>query len=413
MSNEISTLTGKRGRDLSGIGSRLALFSVILTLAAFAISANAMPPVLTTVAGEFRVSINSFGYLFSLQFFIFMTASFAGGFFIEKTGIKPGVLVSFGLAGLSLSFFLAPLISGFWMLMIWISFLGFCGGLVETFASVLTSAYDKPGSGRMLSLSQVFYCIGAIAAPQIVALLFGKQISWKSIFMIFGFLELIMTAVFIIFSFDDIKGRDPVIEKEIRGEAEGKSTSLFSSRFFLLLAFSVFIYVLIESFLVFWLPAYFETYYHLSPALSAWRMSFYWYGLLAGRMIMTFIPDKVSLKHILFISAAGMLICSFLLIFRWSSPIVILLVILTGFSAGPIWSALVALAGNTGGSPRFVAGVIGAGSLGASAGPLLSAFIIKRWGFSLYFPALFAGVIILSVLIIFTEFRIRKQELCK
>lgn len=398
-------------RTLSGTGSRLTLFSLILTLAAFAMSVNALPPVLTSVAADFRVQADSFGYLFSLQFFVFMIASFTGGTVIEKTGIKPGLLVVLGLTGLSISFFIAPLISGFRGLVFWFLFLGFCGGLVETFSSVLTAAYDRPGSGRMLNLSQVFYCIGAIAAPQIVALLFGKQMSWKVIFIFFGFFEIFITAFFIVFSIDDIKGHSSVSEKGIPDQKEREKISMFKSPLFLLLGFSIFFYVLIESFLVFWLPSYFEKFYFLTPARAAWRLSFFWYGLVAGRIIMIFIPERYSLWRILLVSSTGMLVCSFLLSFPWNPITVILMIIMIGFFAGPVWSAFVAIGRNTNRSAMFISGVIGAGSLGASIGPLVSSFVIRTGGFGLFFPVLFSGILILTAFIIFTEVKIRKQEI--
>jgi len=72
-------------------------------------SVNAVPPLVTSIAGDFGFLMSTFGYLFSLQFLVFMIASFTGGVLLEKTGVKPGLLVAIGAGSLGVS--LGPLLS--------------------------------------------------------------------------------------------------------------------------------------------------------------------------------------------------------------------------------------------------------------------------------------------------------------
>lgn len=403
------TNTGSE-RKLSGLVPLLTFFSAILTLTAFAMSVNAIPPVITSVVDDFGISTGAFGYLFSVQFFVFMAASFAGGAFLKKTGTKPGALVAFGLAGLSILYFIMPLLSNFMELMIWILLLGFSGGLVETFATVLVSGYDSQGSGRFLSFSQIFYCVGAIAAPRIVAYLFDKHFPWESIFTLFGFLELFLALFFVIFSINDILGlSDP---SEDSGKMDSRKSVLFiTDPAFILLGLSIFVYVLGESFMVFWFPVYLENYYSFSPANAARGISFYWIGLIVGRAAAAVIPVRFSLWRLLFISAAGMLVFAAALSFRWSKPNLVLMTLLIGLFSGPVWATIVSLGSHTSGEPQFVAGVIGVGSLGASIGPLVSSAIIKYGGFRFFFPSFSAGMVILLFLIYFSKNQIDKEEI--
>jgi len=63
----IAELTGKNPtmRDET---SRLPLIGVLLTLSAFALSANAIPPLITTIADALHARYQAFGYVISLQY---------------------------------------------------------------------------------------------------------------------------------------------------------------------------------------------------------------------------------------------------------------------------------------------------------------------------------------------------------
>jgi len=386
----------------------LSFFSAVTTLAAFAMSVNTVPPLVTSITGDFGFPINIFGYLFSLQFLVFMIASFAGGVLLEKTGMKPGLLVAVGLIGLSISFFIMPFLSTFPALLAWVVFLGFSGGLVETFASVIISGYDAPGSGRLLNLSQVFYCAGAITAPRIVAFLLDKQVPWRSIFLLFAVLESVLAIFFIILSFQNVWGHTDTVKNG--GKDTGMAAkSLFSDHVFIFLSLAILIYVLSESFLVFWLPAYLEFHYSFTPAAAARGVSYYWTGLIIGRIITVFFPDRIPLWLILSVSSAGMLGSALVLSFRWDPAVLIFLIILIGVFSGPIWATLVSVGKHAGRSSLFIAGVIGAGSLGASLGPLLSSAVIRTGGFQAFFPVLSAGIVLLIVFIVFSKRTVEKK----
>ncbi len=390
--------------SLHRVGALISLGSIIMTLAAFAVSVNSVPPVVTTVVKDFGITVNSFGYLFTLQFFVFMIASFAGGALIERTGIKPGLLVATGLAGLSVSFFILPLMSSFRGLLLWIVLLGFSGGLVEAFASLLVSTYDKPGSGRILSLSQVFYCLGAVAAPRIVAHFFDARVDWKRIFTFFGFMEIGMFLVFILLAGKTIWGREP----KSKGKQRGKH--LVKDKAFVFLGLSIFFYVTGESFILFWYPAFLEGYYSFSPAQAARGISYYWIGLLSGRIIVTLFPHRLSLWKILVFSSFGMFICALVLSFRWNIPFLVFTTVMIGLFSGPVWATIISIGDHSSGNDQIVSGIIGFGSLGASLGPLASALVIKYAGFGLFFPALSAVILVLIILIIYSNLKINAEE---
>ena len=58
---------------------RTVIFAVMLTLAAYAISASVVPPLASTIAAEIEVATESFGYAFALQFSMFALGCLLGG----------------------------------------------------------------------------------------------------------------------------------------------------------------------------------------------------------------------------------------------------------------------------------------------------------------------------------------------
>ena len=78
-------------------GMSVVLFSLFFTLSAFAISANAVPPLISTLAGGFGIGAADFGFFITLQFVSFSAASFAGGWVKERLRLSNYHLVTAGL----------------------------------------------------------------------------------------------------------------------------------------------------------------------------------------------------------------------------------------------------------------------------------------------------------------------------
>jgi len=168
-------------------GLSVTLFSLFFTLSAFAISANAVPPLITTLAERFGVGASNFGFFITLQFIAFSLASFVGGWVKQRLRLTNWHLVTAGLIIIAAAFFAGTvLLRSVWSLVLWVVPLGLAGGAVETFSSIAISALSDPGSSKNLCLSQVFYSLGAFAAPQLVYLCFGAGLGWQATFLLFG-----------------------------------------------------------------------------------------------------------------------------------------------------------------------------------------------------------------------------------
>lgn len=380
-----------------------SLFATLLTLTAFAISANAIPPLTTTIAEQIHIPYETFGYIFMLQFVCFALAALVGGCVKGRFALPNRKLVAVGVFSVAVLLIIGNFLSSFVWLVVWVIPLGFAGGLIETFGSIVVAEFEERRSSKLVNLSQAFYCIGAIFAPQLVAILLSYEVSWRVAFLILG------TLVFLIGLFFELVNRNSVTPTDVISTPEPESITdrsrilLRRDKLFYLMAFSLSLYVVIEAATVCWIAAYFEKKFNLLACSAAWRLSIFWTGLIAGRLLMLVVPAKWTLWPALIGGALGMLIGNTLLSFDWSSTTTTAIVVLCGIAAGPFWPVTVMVSHDLRNSTRFTSGVIGAGALGAALGPLLGSYIMRYLGLNLFFPILSIGSLLLLSIMLLTK----------
>jgi MFS transporter, FHS family, glucose/mannose:H+ symporter len=382
--------------------TKLGLIATFCTLTAFAFSSNAIPPLVTTIAREFGVRYETFGgYLIMLQFGFFAIASLTGGWAAARVYLSNRCLIISGILLLGLLLMAGAAFPSFIWFIFWAIPLGFCGGLVETFSSIMVCKFGGPQSSKMNNLAQVFFCLGAIIAPVIVAGLLGMGFSWRAAFITLGFLIFVF-GIWFILQTRNLQEPKWDISPSNREPSDlpvpAANPSLRSDPLLLYLAAAIFLYVTIEGSIVVWVASYFENFLHLDVKSAAWRLSVYWTGMVLGRSAMLFLKGKWTLWPALFCGAIGMLLGNVLLSFTWPPLVATFFVFLTGFLCGPVWPVIVMMSQKLRNSAPFTACVIAAGALGAGVGPLLSSFVIKlpALGLRAFFPVL-AGACLLLV----------------
>jgi len=380
--------------------SSVALIAVLLTLTAFAISANTIPPLTTTMAERMNVNYRSFGYIGMLQYICFALACLVGGKAVERFGLSCRSLVIGGVFCTGVMLALGAMLPGMGWLAAWILPLGFAGGLTESFGSVMVSKFGKSDSSKLLSLSQVFYCLGAIGAPFLVGLLLGQSISWRLAFVIFGALVTGIGIVFTVFTRNlPFDGNEPSAEPTADPAANGPK-SLLRDTLFCLVASGLFLYVAIESSVVFWVCAYFEKHLGVAPASAAWRLSLFWGGIAVGRALVLALPRRWTLWPAAICATIGMALGIALLALPWPASVATVLAFFTGFLAGPVWPVIVSISQHTKRSARFTSAVIGVAALGAGAGPWLSSRVIEYLDWPWFFPILAVACLAMVALIV-------------
>lgn len=379
----------------------LPLLAVLLTLTAFAISANVVPPLITTIANQLKVPFENFGYIFMLQYISFALACWFGGWLKNRFHLSNRSLVIAGVFGVSLLLIAGNFLPTFIWSVIWVIPLGFAGGLTETFSTIMITQFQKGDSSKLINLSQVFYCAGAIFAPHLVALLLARGIPWGWNFLILGSVVLLIAIIFTLATRHLSHPDEHTSLSHSPSVKNSLQPKLHHDHMFYLLAVALCLYVAIESAAACYLPAFFEEKFNIPPSSAAWRLSIFWTGLIIGRSLILALPAKWTLWPAVFVGTLTMMLGNILLSFNWPSAWATFFVLLLGLSAGPVWPVAVMISQRVRNSAAFTAGVIGAGALGAAIGPLLGSLIFKYLGLNLFFPLLaIAGALLFSLMLI-------------
>jgi fucose permease len=371
----------------------VALFSLFFTLSAFAISANAVPPLISTLAGGFGISASDFGFFITLQFISFSAASFAGGWVKQRLRLSNHHLVTAGLVIITAAFFAGTvLLRSAWSLVLWVVPLGLAGGAVETFSSIQISALSDPGSSKNLCLSQVFYSLGAFAAPQLVYLCFGAGLGWRATFLLFGLFSAAVGLFFVQASARSGGFRPPAVEGP--GAGQGRR----HTRVFVFLLLLMLIYVTLESLSAAWLSYVFETRYQLSAREAAVALMLFWAGMLLGRLAPVFLPARWTLWPTLLAASLAIVAAALLLALAEPRAVRFAGVLLLGAASGPMWPVIVMTTSVACRSERRTSAVIGMGALGFASGPLLGTLLLKAGLEARFFTALLAlGALVLGL----------------
>jgi len=369
---------------------KTALFAVLLTLTAYAVSVSAISPLMTTIARDFNAPFTDFGFVYMLLFFSFAVASLAGGKAAQRLGLSIRFLVICGIFGAGTLLAFAGLLPAMIWFCAWIIPFGFAGGMTETFGTIMLVEFGKADSSKLLNLSQVFFCAGTVGTPYLVSLLLAN-----AVVLFIGLVFTLLTR-----RIASGEGRPAAETKTAEPPPDGsESPGLLNDGLFWLLLVALFIYVTVECAAAVWIPPYFEKYLLVSKVSAAWRPAVFWLGVGLGRGLMVILPTRWTLWPALVSAVTAMIAAAALLSGRWSPEVTTYCMMLFGFAAGPVWPIIVSISHHARKSSVFTSGVIAAGAAGAGVGPWLSSLILKYMSWKWFFPILTVGCVALLAVI--------------
>ena len=369
------------------------IFATFLTLIAFGVSFSVVPPLITTIADEMAVTYASFGSIVMFQAASFFVAGIIGGWICERHNVNSRTLVLAGLLIAGITLLAGAALTRMSWFIIWAIPLGFGGGLIETFASVLVTQSDKPHSSKLMNLGQVFFCIGAISASPIVAAMLYWGVSWQYIFILFGVFILFIFCVFFLLTRKRFEGAVYSVPR-----ANGFPTPILKDSLFFLLAAALLVYVTFESVIGCWVAVYFEKRLSVPVHSAALRLGIYWTGIVVGRLAVVFIPRRFTIWPAMFVGIVVMCVGAVLASVTLSPLWATVFVFVSGFGAGPLWPTTVAICHSARQRPRFTSYVIAVGAFGVVLGSGLGVAIFRYLDSSLFFPSVAIGSVILLIL---------------
>ncbi len=279
------------------------------------------------------VSLHSVGNLFS---------SFASGTLSVFLGRKKSILLFNACYALSY----VMIVFGNNNIILVIAFLmtGLARGASSNFGNYTVNSL-APGKAGFLNALHAMFSIGAFAFPVFLTLLTranaGRWV-YACYFMIaMGILSWIL--YFMIPAGEGSKGA--VVEKKAVSEKETVSTAVnfgfFREPLFYLCTLTLFFYLCAEQGVIGWLITYFEDTGLLSAALSQLMASIQWIMMLAGRLTVAKLSEKVRKERLLLIMGIGFVFFFFWLLFAKSTTLIVIGIMGFGYSMAGIYPTTV------------------------------------------------------------------------
>ena len=248
--------------------------------------------VIDSITKEYSISSSIMGIIIALHFIGSITAPVFFGELSDRKGTKVVTITAFlilisGLIAVSI-------FKSIYAMALGIFLIGSGFSVIEGTLSAVLSNINPGQTVKVINMSQMFFCIGAVLGP-LVALFFINQFgSWRILFVLLIFLFLIMALTFSRFDFgskDKYEVHEDTHVEENKKEEKIHSVILLKKRSFLLLCWAMFIYVGAEEGIAFWTTTFFGQAYN-STVWGTYALSAYWAGMIIGRFLASIFPKK-------------------------------------------------------------------------------------------------------------------------
>jgi MFS transporter, FHS family, glucose/mannose:H+ symporter len=269
--------------------SRVLFVCACLCLVTFGIVLTTLGTVLPSVMERFGIDKASAGALFLLMTFAILTGALIFGPVVDRHGYK-GILVGAtalivaGLEGVAF----APSLT--W-LRVAVFLIGFGGGIINGGANTLVSDISGEVRGPRLNLLGVFFGVGAMGVPFVLALLTGR-FSHATLFAGVGALVLVPLAVIAMTSFP--------LPKQAQGFPIAAAGRLLRDPLMLLMGVMLFFQSGMEITVGGWTSTFVKEELAVPERSALILLSLYWAGMTLARLVIGTVLGGVSPFRVLF-----------------------------------------------------------------------------------------------------------------
>jgi MFS transporter, FHS family, glucose/mannose:H+ symporter len=364
--------------------------ALIMMIAIYAVVMNIISPYVTTLAEELGTESFRFRNIFAVFFIGFTFIAVVGGHLGHKVSNKALVVAGGLIVGSSMWLFnFASTFATMTLVVLW---MGMGGGLLEVFSTAGIAQMYYPDNRKMMSFSQMFFCLGAVIIPIVSSFFIKHNVSRNILFSGCALISLISVIYLAGCSF-------PKYIPENHHNESATTSSLWRQPVFYLAASGMFLYVTAELAVSSWICVFFEQGLNSSKVLAANMLSLYWGGMLIGRAGSLFLPhsigDAVYIRNSLLLALAAIVLMNF----TTSVPLMACLVFVFALGEGAVWPTVMSLA-----SKRFphrsslAIGLIAAsGTVGAILGPYFMGFLAAKYSFGPQIMLFPAAVVVVNI----------------
>ena len=272
-----------------------------LGMLTFGIVLTILGAVLPSVIERFGIDKAEAGSLFLLMTFAILAASLVFGPMVDRYGYKgmmllATVLIAAGLEGIAFA-------GSMDVLRMAIVVIGFAGGIVNGGANALVADISSDGKGANLNLLGVFFGIGAVGVPFVLATL-GEDFAHSTLIAAAGALVLIPFLLIAVTEFPAPKQPQgfPIV-------AAGK---LARDPLLLLMGFMLFLESGMEIMVGGWISTFVNEELAVPERRALVILSLYWLGMMLARLVVGTALRKIAPAHVVLacivVALAGSLI---------------------------------------------------------------------------------------------------------
>jgi len=339
---------------------------------------------LVDMAAEFGVATTRAGVFYSLHFVGFVALIALS---LAVRGIRGRLILTVTTAAVyAIALIVAGVSPGLTVVLAALFVAGGSGGILESHTStmqVMTTGSEGE-AGAYVSMTQVFFALGALLAPIYLALR-GGGADWRGLFLLLAVLSMVAFGTGLLVR----TSRFPVV----RGENQPMHLPSLAR-----VSLGLVFYVGAEITLFGWIPTVMEVYRHVPAARARLAPSIFWLGMLAGRVVVARLSGRVAPRRLLRVSAILGVVSAVGLSLVAAEPLLWLMVVLVSLACAGIWPLLVATSGSAGHETATTI-AIAAGGVGGAIFPYiagLSAEILPGNFIPIVAAPLFLLVILLS-----------------
>ena len=306
------------------------LFAVAFAYLTFGAITNVAGAIVPKIKETYHVSGSASSFLASVFFIAYGLTSVPFGILINKFGSKLTLIVGSLITTIGVLLFAS--VPGYYSNMAAMFICGVGITALQVALNPLVKEISNPEKySRNLTLFMVLFGVGSSIAPYIVTLVNARGFEWNYTYWIFTIIS-----VFMLFGLALSKYPEEERASETRQKKNSDFTELLKDPLMLLYTLAIFLYVGVEVGVAYNIGLFLEDVHKISNLLGAnseavknATVGNYWFGLLIGRLIGSFVLDKITSKkaiQIYITCAAASLACAVfsknLTLVLWSFPLV-------------------------------------------------------------------------------------------
>lgn len=314
---------------------------------------------LLEIAETFRIAPSRAGILYSLHFSGFL------GFILLTLlvrGLRARLILITVFAGVYVAALLtAGTASVFVLLAAALIFAGGAGGIIESHTTTLQviTAVDEAEAGRIVSVTQAFFALGALIAPVYLSLSqsFGAH-QWRTLFIALSVISALALLIGILIRPERFQ-HPPTENGAIRWRPVIRGCTAIG------------LYVGAEVVIFGWVPTVMQLFHGVPAVRAKLAPTLFWMGILGGRLVTARLTKRFSATALLRVLTLTGAAASVLLVVVSSEPLLWLAVALAALSFSGIWPLIIATTGSSG-HETVTTIAVAAGGLGASIFPYIA-----------------------------------------